>query len=206
MALWLKYVLIGIGGYLMGNISLGILIARFYGIKDIRKVGSGNAGTTNVLRNLGWFPSIMTLVGDCLKSLIPALIGGWVAGDVGLLIGGTAAIVGHDFPVFFKFKGGKGIASTLGLIIAIDPLLAVCMLVPVLIIIAITRYVSVGSIAAAAFLPILLFITNGESTAVCIITACIGASVIWRHRANIIRLMNHTESKLDFSKLKGKKK
>ncbi len=103
MALWLKYVLIAVVGYLLGNISVGILVAKLYGIKDIRKVGSGNAGSTNVLRNLGWLPSVLTLVGDCLKSFIAAQLGRCLAGDVGLLIGGTAAILGHDFPVFFKW-------------------------------------------------------------------------------------------------------
>ena len=75
MALWLKYVLIAVVGYLLGNISVGILVAKLYGIKDIRKVGSGNAGSTNVLRNLGWLPSVLTLVGDCLKSFIAAQLG-----------------------------------------------------------------------------------------------------------------------------------
>jgi len=204
MALWLKYVLIGIGGYLMGNISLGIIIARFYGIKDIRNVGSGNAGTTNVLRNLGWLPSIMTLVGDCVKSLIPALIGGWIAGDIGLLIGGTAAIIGHDFPVFFKFRGGKGIASTLGLIIAVDPLLALCMLLPVLVIIAITRYVSVGSIYAAFSYPVLTWLfTRREANAKYFLYFSLFASLLtlFCHRANIKRLIRREENRLDFKKI-----
>ena len=204
MALWLKYVLIGIGGYLMGNISLGIIIARFYGIKDIRNVGSGNAGTTNVLRNLGWLPSIMTLVGDCLKSLIPALVGGWIAGEIGLLIGGTAAIIGHDFPVFFKFRGGKGIASTLGLIIAVNPLLAVCMLVPVIIIIAITRYVSVGSIYAALSYPFFtwLFTRKGENAAYYLYFALFASLLtLFCHRANIKRLIRREENRLDFKKI-----
>jgi len=204
MALWLKYVLIGVGGYLLGNISLGIIIARFYGIKDIRKVGSGNAGTTNVLRNLGWVPSILTLAGDCLKSFLAAWIGGIVAGEIGLLIGGTAAIVGHDFPVFFRFKGGKGIASTLGLIIAVDPLLAVCMLVPVLIIIALTRYVSVGSIYAALSYPVMTWLfTRREVNAKYYLYFSIFASVLtlFCHRANIKRLIHREENRLDFKKI-----
>ena len=93
MALWLKYVLIAVIGYLLGNVSVGILVARLYGIKDIRTVGSGNAGTTNVLRNLGWVPSVLTLAGDCLKGLIAALIGKWIAGDMGVLIGGNFAVI-----------------------------------------------------------------------------------------------------------------
>ena len=97
MAVWLKYAIIALVGYLLGNISVGILISRLYGIRDIRKVGSGNAGTTNVLRNLGWVPSVLTLVGDCLKGLFAALIGKWIAGDVGLIIGGTFAVRGNRY-------------------------------------------------------------------------------------------------------------
>ena len=117
MALWLKYVLIALIGYALGHISVGIIIAKLYGIRDIRKVGSGNAGTTNVLRNLGRIPSVLTLVGDCLKALIAALIGKILCGETGVLVGGVFAMVGHDFPVVFKFKGGKGIASALGMIL-----------------------------------------------------------------------------------------
>lgn len=204
MALWLKYVLIGLGGYLLGNISVGIIIAKLYGIGDIRRVGSGNAGTTNVLRNLGWLPSILTLVGDCLKSFLAAWIGGIIAGEIGLLIGGTAAIIGHDFPVFFKFKGGKGIASTLGLILAIDPLLGVCMLLPVLVIIALTRYVSVGSIYAAFSYPLFtyLFTRNRENAAYFLYFSIFAAVLtLFCHRGNIQRLIHKEENRLDFKKI-----
>lgn len=204
MALWLKYVLIALGGYLLGNISVGIIISKFYGIGDIRKVGSGNAGTTNVLRNLGWLPSILTLVGDCLKSFLAAWLGGLFAGEIGLLIGGTAAIVGHDFPVFLKFKGGKGIASTLGLIIAIDPLLALCMLLPVLVIIALTRYVSVGSIYAAFSYPLFTYLfTRKEEKATYYLCFSIFAALLtlFCHRGNIKRLIHKEENRLDFQKI-----
>lgn len=204
MALWLKYVLIAVSGYLLGNISVGIIIAKLYGIGDIRKVGSGNAGTTNVLRNLGWLPSILTLVGDCLKALLAALIGKWVAGEIGLLIGGTAAIIGHDYPVFFKFRGGKGIASTLGLIIAVNPLLALCMLFPVLVIIAITRYVSVGSIYACLSYPVFTWLfTRKSEFAKHYLLFAIFASLLalFGHRANIKRLIRKEENRLDFKKI-----
>ena len=120
----IKCILAAVIGYLFGNIPSGVLIARIYGIGDIRKHGSGNTGTTNVLRTLGWLPSVLTLVGDCLKGYVACLIGKALCGDPGMLLAGLGAILGHDFPVFMGFKGGKGIATSLGLIIAINPWLA----------------------------------------------------------------------------------
>lgn len=204
MALWLKYVLIAVIGYLLGNVSVGILIARLYGIKDIRKVGSGNAGTTNVLRNLGWVPSVLTLAGDCLKGLIAALIGKWIAGDVGLLIGGNFAVIGHDFPVFFKFRGGKGIATNLGLILVLNPWIAVGLTVAVLIVVGISRYMSLGSIMACFAYPTLVAILmRGHEH----YTACVawgifaGALALYCHRSNVARLLKGQENRLDFKKI-----
>jgi len=206
MALWLKYVLIAVIGYLLGNVSVGILIARLYGIRDIRKVGSGNAGTTNVLRNLGWVPSVLTLTGDCLKGLIAALIGKWIAGDIGLLIGGNAAVLGHDFPVFFKFKGGKGIATNLGLILVLNPWIAVGLTIAVLIVVGISRYMSLGSIMACFAYPALVAILmRGHAH----YAACVGfgifagALALYCHRSNVARLLKGNENRLDFKKISG---
>lgn len=204
MMSWLRYPIIILAGYLLGNISLGIFIARAYGIKDIRKVGSGNAGTTNVLRNLGWLPSAMTLVGDCLKGLLAAELGKWLAGDVGLLLGGLFAVIGHDFPVFFKFKGGKGIATSLGMILVIDPVLAALLTVMVFAITAITGYVSVGSILACFLYPVLtvLFRFGKPHYAAFVLCAFFaGALALFQHRANLVRLVRHEENKLDFKKI-----
>ena len=121
MPIGLRYLIIALAGYLLGNISVGILISKIYGVRDIRTHGSGNAGSTNVLRTLGWLPSVLTLIGDCLKGYLAAELGRYLAGDIGLIIGGICAIIGHDFPVFFRFRGGKGIATSLGLIIATKP-------------------------------------------------------------------------------------
>lgn len=204
MEIWLKYLLIAVAGYLLGNISVGILIARLYGIGDIRKVGSGNAGTTNVLRNLGWAPSVLTLAGDCLKGLIAALIGKWIAGDIGLLIGGTFAVIGHDYPVFFKFKGGKGIATNLGMIIAVNPWIALILLVAVLAVVAVTRYMSVGSIMACFLYPALTAIMmrgNAHYTAYLLFAIFAGALALFCHRSNVVRLVKKQENRLDFKKI-----
>ena len=204
MALWLKYLLIAVISYLLGNISVGILIGRLYGIGDIRKVGSGNAGTTNVLRNLGWVPSVLTLVGDCLKGLVSALIGKWIAGDIGLIIGGTFAVIGHDFPVFFRFKGGKGIATNLGLILAVNPWIALILTVMVLVVVGVTRYMSVGSIMACFMYPTLTAIMmrgNPHYAAYVVSAIFAGALALFCHRANVMRLIRGNENRLDFSKI-----
>ena len=204
MTLWLKYVLIAVVGYLLGNISVGILVAKLYGIKDIRKVGSGNAGSTNVLRNLGWLPSVLTLVGDCLKSFIAAKLGQWLAGDVGLLIGGTAAILGHDFPVFFRFKGGKGIAASLGMILTINPWLGIGLTAVVVLIAALTGYVSLGSITVSFLYPICIAVLlrgNVHYTAYIVFSIFASLLSLFCHRKNIQRLLHHEENKLDFKKI-----
>ena len=194
-------------GYLLGSISTGVMLSKMLTNTDIRSHGSGNAGTTNMLRVLGRKMALMTFVGDMLKGIIAVFIGkAIIGGDLGGVLGVAGAVLGHYYPLYFGFKGGKGIATSFGSLLFVFPVHALLALGVFIVLVAITHYVSVGSVAAAFVLPLLLFITHSENMAVCIITACIGASVIWRHRANIQRLMNHTESKLDFSKLKGKKK
>ena len=204
MAIWLKYVLIALIGYALGNISVGIIIARLYGIKDIRKVGSGNAGTTNVLRNLGWVPSVMTLAGDCLKALIAALIGQLLCGDVGAVVGGTFAMLGHDFPAAFKFRGGKGIASALGMILIVEPLVALALTIVVIVIAGTTGYVSLGSVTVCFLYPVGIAIAKagdpcfGVHMAFAVFAALLS---LFQHRKNIQRLMKGEENRLDFSKI-----
>ena len=200
----LKYILIAVVGYLLGNISSGFLVARGFGLRDIRKHGSGNSGTTNVLRTLGWLPSILTLIGDCLKGYVACLIGKWLAGDAGMLIGGLAAILGHDFPVFLGFKGGKGIATSLGLIIAIDPWLALALLLVQIVAVALTRYMSVASLITTVAFPILtaLLYRQRESYPLLVIFACAAAALsLFGHRGNILRLIRGEENKLDFKRI-----
>ena len=150
-----RYLIAAVIGYLLGNISSGVLIGKAFGVKDIRKVGSGNAGTTNVLRNLGWLPSVLTLICDCLKGFVACLVGRRLGGDLGMMIGGLASILGHDFPVFFGFKGGKGIATSLGVILSMNPLLALALLIVQIIAVALTRYMSVASLITTVAFPIL---------------------------------------------------
>lgn len=203
----LSILIVIVAGYLLGSISTGVVLSRLFAKTDIRSQGSGNAGTTNMLRVLGRKMALLTFIGDMLKGIIAVFIGKWlIGGELGGLLGVVGAVLGHYYPLYFGFKGGKGIATSFGSLLFVFPVQALLAFAVFLILVAITHYVSVGSVAAAVTLPLLIVITRFSEPVLWIITVCIGASVIWRHRANIKRLMNHTENKLDFSTLKGKKK
>jgi len=199
-----KIILSAVLGYLLGCIPTGVLVARIYGVRDIRTLGSGNSGTTNVLRNLGWLPSVLTLVGDCLKGYVACLIGRQLGGDAGMLVGGLCAILGHDFPVFMGFKGGKGIATSLGLIIAINPWLALALLAVQIIAVALTRYMSVASLITTVAFPILVCFTerSRENFPLFLGAACVASLLsLFGHRSNIQRLIKGEENRLDFVKI-----
>lgn len=203
----LSILIVIVAGYLLGSISTGVVLSRLFAKTDIRSQGSGNAGTTNMLRVLGRRMALFTFIGDMLKGIIAVFIGKWlIGGELGGLLGVVGAVLGHYYPLYFGFKGGKGIATGFGSLLFVFPVQALLAFAVFLILVAVTHYVSVGSIAAAITLPLLIVITHFQEPTLWIITVCIGASVVWRHRANIKRLMNHTENKLDFSTLKGKKK
>ena len=207
MPMTLKIILTLVIGYLLGSISTGVVLSKLFHNTDIRSQGSGNAGTTNMLRILGRRMALFTFLGDMLKGIIAVFIGkALVGGDLGGVLGVAGAVLGHYYPLYFGFKGGKGIATSFGSMLFVFPVQALLAFTVFLILVAVTHYVSVGSVAAAFTLPMLVILTHPENVPVWVITACIGISVIWRHRANIKRLLNHTESKLDFSTLKKKKK
>ena len=195
----LKCILSAIIGYLLGNISSGVLISKIYGIRDIRKHGSGNSGTTNVLRTLGWLPSVLTLVCDCLKGFIACMVGKALGGDLGMLIGGFCAVLGHDYPVFFGFKGGKGVATLLGVAFVIDPVILLCALALAILVIATTKYVSLGSITGVTSFTIGAIIFRGFWP-IGLWAAALSALCCWRHRTNIQRLLKGTENKFDIKK------
>jgi len=200
----LKYIAIAVAGYLLGNISVGVLISKAFGVWDIRKHGSGNSGSTNVLRTLGWLPGVLTLLGDCLKGYLACMLGRWLCGDPGMLLGGLCAIVGHDYPVFMQFKGGKGIATSLGLILAISPWLGLAHLLLVIAVVAVTRYMSVGSIIASFAFPILTAILypGREHYPLFVIAAVLaGLLSLYRHKENIKRLRKGEENRLDFDRI-----
>ena len=202
-----EYVIVLLIGYLLGSVSSGVLLSRAVGHTDIRTQGSGNAGTTNMLRVMGRGMAAVTLLADMIKGIIAVCIGGAVVGGTqGMLLGALGAVLGHNFPIFFGFKGGKGIATSFGCLLIIFPLQTLAAFAVFLILFLITHYVSVGSIAAAVVLPIFIILTTPKDPIVWACSVFLGLLAMARHDKNIVRLLNHTENKIDFSVFKGKKK
>ncbi|MBP3656913.1 MAG: glycerol-3-phosphate 1-O-acyltransferase PlsY [Clostridia bacterium] len=203
----IKMALTVIIGYLFGSISSGVVLSRLAANTDIRTQGSGNAGTTNMLRVLGRRMALFTFLGDMLKGVIAVYIGkALVGGELGGVLGVLGAVLGHNFPVFFGFKGGKGIATSFGSLLFVYPLQALAAFTIFLILVIITHYVSVGSIAAAIALPAFVLLTTPFHPVIWGCMVFLGAMVVWRHHQNISRLLQHKENKLDFNTLRKKKK
>lgn len=206
MGQFLLGLLTAIIGYLLGNFSTGIVVSRLRSNTDIREYGSGNAGATNMLRVLGRRPAMWTLLGDVLKGIIASLIGFALLGVNGAVLGGTCAVLGHDFPVFFRFRGGKGVATSFGALLCIFPLQMLVILAIFLVVVALTRYVSLGSMCAAFVLPFLiLFTVPGLTWFSYVLVFLLGGLCIFAHRKNIQRLLKKEESRLDFAQFSKKK-
>lgn len=179
-------------GYLLGSIPFGYLMGQLKGI-DIRRYGSGATGGTNVQRTLGWGPAAVTGLGDLLKGTLAAYIGLRLAGDWGYVAGGFAAVVGHSYPVWLKFKGGKSVATGGGAFLLLHWPAVVLALVVGLGFIIPTRYVSLGSIMAA--LTLMGYMTVYAPPEHKLLAYAVGALVVWRHRSNMQRLLAGTENK-----------
>lgn len=202
-------------GYVFGLFQTGYLYGKSQGI-DIRKEGSGNAGTTNSLRVLGWKAGLITFAGDLFKAIFAVLVVKAIYGNtypdaikILELYAGFGAVLGHNFPFYLNFKGGKGIACTSGMILAVFPLAAPICLVLFIGSIVITRYVSLGSILVVIsyLIQVLAFGQMGYLhmdaaylPEFYIVSACFTVMGLWRHRANIKRLLNGTENKLGMKK------
>ena len=182
--------------YFLGNISPAILLGRLYGI-DIKKEGSGNAGTTNVLRVLGKKAAVVTLLIDILKGVAAVLLGRYFGGQEIAMICGVAVFCGHIWPAVFRFKGGKGVATALGVILTTTPLIGGVVLAFALVVIAVSRRVSVGSVTAAIVFPIAAALYD-QSLLIWSVT--LAAIILIKHRANIKRIFKGEEPKLNFKK------
>ncbi|MGE4488640.1 MAG: glycerol-3-phosphate 1-O-acyltransferase PlsY [Kiritimatiellales bacterium] len=193
-------ILLTLAAYLIGSVPFGLLISKTQG-KDIRSLGSGNIGATNVLRCLGKPLGITCFVLDVLKGFLPALFFPMIGNsgaDTGILFG-AAAILGHNFPVFLKFKGGKGVATSAGVLFGVAPLAVVIGLVVWVTVFKISGYVSLGSIVAAVVVVIAGW-TLGYGTVTAIALTLLGALSIYRHRSNIQRLIKGEENKFERKK------
>lgn len=215
------YLIIAVGAYLLGSIPFGFVAAKVKGI-DIRSVGSGNIGATNAMRVLGKPTGIFVLLMDALKgyvacALLAPLVFNWFAPHVSglvvyfwdepadlrmrfMVIAGVCAVLGHNYTCWLKFKGGKGIATTAGVYIALAPWALLIALVVFVVMVVVTRYISVGSITAAVVLPALVWAMPPHNVLLGVVTTALGALAIYKHKSNIQRLMAGTENRF------GKKK
>jgi len=183
-----------IASYLLGSVPTGLLLGKALGV-DIRASGSGNIGATNVYRTLGRNVGIATLLCDCLKGLIPVLAARWMGlPDIWVAAAGFAAFFGHVYTVFLRFKGGKGVATALGVFLGTSPAAVLIAMGVFALVIWKWRYVSLASITAAAAMPIVVAIID-QRPLITALTILIAAIVIWKHRENISRLMAGTENK-----------
>ena len=190
----MQYGLIALVAYLLGSISTSVVLSKWVFRSDVRKQGSGNAGATNVARNFGMKAGVATLLGDMLKTIVAMSLGVWLGGEVGKAVSGIACLLGHFYPVFFGFKGGKGIS--VGAVVAAFVGWRHFAFVVVMFVIgfAVTRIVSVGSVMAAVGLPVALAIFGGSKPDM--VLGIVGAIlVVWMHRQNILRLTRGEEKK-----------
>ena len=188
-----------LAAYLIGAIPFALLIGRIKGV-DIRQVGSGNVGATNVFRSVGKGWGVLTFVCDVLKGFLPAILfplwatGGIEQPETAGLLYGCAAIAGHNWPVYLRFKGGKGVATSAGVLLGVAPPAVGIGLAVWVLLFAVFRYVSLASIGAAAAIPAAgWWLYGADNRVVPIVLTVLGLLVIWRHRTNIQRLLNGTE-------------
>ena len=222
---WLALLLTAASAYLLGSINTAIIVTGIYSDQDIRHCGSGNAGATNVLRTLGKVPALITALGDLAKSFLAVYLGQFImcslgSGDaemlslVGFYLAGLFCILGHLYPVYFGFRGGKGVIALLGMVLILDWRIALISLGAFIIIVVLTRYVSLGALVGAVMSVGLTYVfrryvfSDGaatETAAFC--TALIGVSVllvVLKHIPNIGRLFTGKESKISFKESKDK--
>ena len=203
------YILMAVIAYAIGSVNFSVILSKKIAGFDVREKGSGNAGTTNMLRSVGKGAAALTLILDIAKGLVAILIAivvGKISNEtdpaVLVQIAGFFAVLGHTFPIFFGFKGGKGVATSLGVLLLINPLIGVICLVFALVVMAITRMVSLGSIMAAILFPVLTifirdnYITDGYTYV--FFGIAMAVLVIFSHRANLKRIYNGTENRLSF--------
>ncbi|MEA5095844.1 Glycerol-3-phosphate acyltransferase [bioreactor metagenome] len=192
----MNYFFIAIISYLLGNISFAYILGKIFTKKDVRDYGSGNAGATNAIRAFGKKIGAMVFIGDVLKGVIAVLIGKTL-GVTGMYLAGAMVIIGHNWPVFLNFKGGKGVATTIGVMIIASPFVTMICFVLGLVVIIATRTVSLGSIIGMAMAPLAagIFVRPFDMS-LFIFCLFIGTMAIYRHKENIKRILNGKENKL----------
>jgi len=197
MSAFVLYLISGLIAYCLGSISTGILVSRIAHGPDLREVGSKNTGASNVLRSMGWKCGLITFAGDCAKAILACLIGKWITGsDMGKLFCGLMVIIGHNWPIFFHLKGGKGVASSCGVMLICFPVPALICYLAAIAVIALTKYISLGSMTMLVLYAVIVSLFfSGGSVYVILWAVLLAALCVLRHRTNIQRLMTGTENK-----------
>ena len=197
-----SFILLLIIGYLFGSFNFATYISNKKYKDDIRQHGSGNAGMTNMMRTYGTKAATLTLLGDMLKTALAIFIGYLVIGKAGGYVAGLGAVIGHTWPVYYNFKGGKGVATAIAMILCTEPLVGLILILIFVGIVASTKFISLGSIMGALMYPIILsnFGTIGIVELICCLAVV--ALLIFNHRSNIKRLLNNEENKFSFKKSK----
>ena len=196
-----KAILILIISYLLGSINTSIIVGKIKSGKDIRKFGSGNAGATNTLRTFGKSAAILVVLGDVLKAVISILIAKLIwSENLSVYIASVGVILGHNFPIFFGFKGGKGIVVSATASLFADWRVGLVIIIISLLIMLITKYVSLGSVIGACLIIVFGLIFRGIDIEFLVFSIIVGGLAIIMHKKNIVRLINGTENKLSFSK------
>lgn len=191
------YILVFIFAYLIGSISSASIISKLIYNQDIKTLGSGNAGATNTLRSHGKLAGLGVLLFDCFKGFIVVYITMQLQGDIAAYVAGVGAIIGHTLPIYFKFKGGKGVATALGIFLYLDFKMVVLLFVIFIIIVIITKYVSLASISVAALAPIYTYFIHYNSNPIYFyMVLFVGLLIIYNHRVNIDRLLKGNENRL----------
>ena len=204
--------------YLLGSVNSAIIISKIFYGEDVRTKGSGNAGTTNMLRNYGGVAALGTLLGDMLKTAISIAIAGIVfgfgyAGAISVsemcYVAGLFSIIGHVFPAYYGFKGGKGVLSTATMVLILSPIVFAILIALFILVVYFSIYVSLGSVLAASLFPVVL---NGYFGVfevpmpglMALSSILLAILIVWCHRSNLVRISNRTENKLSFGKKKSK--
>ena len=193
------YIISIIFGYILGSIPFGLVVTRLAGLGDIRKIGSGNIGATNVLRTGRKDLALLTLLFDLGKAALAAVLMRTLFHSEAMgFVAGFAAVIGHNFPVWLNFKGGKGVASTFGMMLVLTPAVGICVRLTWLFIAFIFHYSSLSALIALMLAPVYASVYAGKSAVICYTLLWILS--LWRHRANIKRLLTGQESKINFKK------
>lgn len=200
-----SFIISAVAGYLIGNLQTAVIISKFLYKDDVRNHGSGNAGSTNMLRVFGLKSGLVTFIGDFIKGILAVLAGRWIAGETGGYIASVAVVLGHCFPAFLQFRGGKGVASMLGIAWMLNPLFAAVMTVWAALMVLLTRTISIVSLSGVTLYLILVLVFASGNTGFVIAFSLLWLLIVLRHTDNIRRLLKGEESKV-FEKKREKKK